>query len=106
MLSCLGPDTLAELRRVYARPCGHHRATHLPTCTTGVDMLMHNGFSQPVMYMEHITLSFASPERLLAELQELGCNLHPHVSTLRGRVWHTQLCAAGAGVGRRRWQNR
>ena len=95
MFSCLGPDTLAELRRVYARlgwPPPSHTFTDMHDWG---DMLMHNGFSQPVMDMEYITLSFATPERLLAELQELGRNLHPQrFPTLRGRAWHTQLCNA------------
>jgi malonyl-CoA O-methyltransferase len=41
------------------------------------DMLVQAGFAEPVMDMERITLTWASPERLLAELRELGRNLHP-----------------------------
>ena len=57
------------------------------------DMLMHSGFSEPVMDMERITLSFATPERLLQELRELGRNLHSQrFAWLRGRSWHAELC--------------
>jgi malonyl-CoA O-methyltransferase len=52
------------------------------------------GFSEPVMDMERITLTFETPQRLLAELRELGRNLHPQrFGALRGRAWHAQLLA-------------
>ena len=47
------------------------------------------------MDMERITLTFESPARLLAELRELGRNLHPaRFSALRGRGWQASLHAA------------
>ena len=59
------------------------------------DMLVHAGFAEPVMDMETITLTFATPERLLQELRELGCNLHPQrFAGLRGRNWYAQLLDA------------
>jgi malonyl-CoA O-methyltransferase len=59
------------------------------------DMLVNAGFAEPVMDMERITLTFATPERLLLELRELGRNLHPcRFGALRGRAWHAQLLAA------------
>jgi len=48
-----------------------------------------------VMDMERITLTFATPQRLLEELRELGCNLHPdRFAALRGRAWREQLYKA------------
>lgn len=95
MFSCLGPDTLRELRRVYAEqgwPAPSHEFTDMHDWG---DMLVHAGFAEPVMDMERITLSFASPERLLQELRELGRNLHPaRFAGLRGRGWQAQLHAA------------
>ena len=56
------------------------------------DMLVHAGFAEPVMDMERITLTFATPERLVQELRELGCNLHPdRFPSLRGRRWREKL---------------
>jgi malonyl-CoA O-methyltransferase len=44
------------------------------------------------MDMERITLTFATPERLLQELRELGCNLHPgRFGGLRGKRWRQHL---------------
>ena len=92
MFSCLGPDTLRELRALYAAlgwPSPSHQYTDMHDWG---DMLVHTGFAEPVMDMERITLTFASPQRLLQELRELGRNLHPQRFTaLRGRGWHGQL---------------
>jgi malonyl-CoA O-methyltransferase len=45
-----------------------------------------------VMDMERITLAFDTPERLLAELRELGTNLHPQrFGALRGAAWRARL---------------
>jgi malonyl-CoA O-methyltransferase len=58
------------------------------------DMLVRCGFAEPVMDMERITLSFSSARSLLAELRELGRNLHPaRFAGLRGKVWKNTLCA-------------
>ena len=92
MFSCLGPDTLRELRDLYQRlgwPPPSHEFTDMHDFG---DMLVGAGFAEPVMDMERITLSFATPERLLAELRQLGRNLHPaRFGGLRGRQWQRQL---------------
>ena len=92
MFSCLGPDTLRELRGLYQRlgwPPPSHEFTDMHDWG---DMLVGAGFAEPVMDMERITLSFATPQRLLAELRGLGRNLHPaRFGGLRGRQWQRQL---------------
>jgi malonyl-CoA O-methyltransferase len=92
MFSCLGPDTLRELRQIYAEqgwPAPSHEFTDMHDWG---DMLVAAGFAEPVMDMERITLSFSSPERLLQELRTLGRNLHPaRFEGLRGRGWLAQL---------------
>lgn len=95
MFSCLGPDTLRELRQVYAAlgwPAPSHEFTDMHDWG---DMMARAGFAEPVMDMERITLTFASSERLLQELRGLGRNLHPaRFQGLRGRGWQGQLHAA------------
>lgn len=95
MFSCLGPDTLRELRAVYAAlgwPPAGHAFTDMHDWG---DMLVHAGFAEPVMDMERITLTFATPERLVQELRELGCNLHPaRFAALRGRRFRDRLYEA------------
>ncbi|MCX7239936.1 MAG: biotin synthase [Burkholderiales bacterium] len=92
MFSCLGPDTLRELRRVYSAqgwepPCHEFTDMH-----DWGDMLVHAGYGEPVMDMERITLTFSSAKALLTELRGLGRNLHAQrFAGLRGRRWHAQL---------------
>lgn len=95
MFSCLGPDTVRELHALY-EACGWPPAGHAFTdMHDWGDMLVHQGFAEPIMDMERITLTFATPERLLLELRGLGRNLHPaRHAALRGRRWHEALCNA------------
>lgn len=92
MFSCLGPDTVRELRDVYADagwPQPHHQFTDMHDWG---DMLVHAGFAEPVMDMERITLSYSSSEKLLDELRGLGRNLHINrFAGLRTRAWKQQL---------------
>ncbi len=92
MFSCLGPDTLRELRDAYAQqgwPAPAHEFTDMHDWG---DMLVEAGFAEPVMDMERITLTYESPERLLAELRAWGRNLHvQRFQGLRGRRWRAQL---------------
>jgi len=97
MFSCLGPDTLRQLRRVYAAlgwPAPSHEFIDMHDWG---DMLVRCGFAEPVMDMERITLTFTSADTLLAELRGLGRNLHPlRFPGLRGRGWYRALRAAVA----------
>jgi malonyl-CoA O-methyltransferase len=92
MFSCLGPDSLRQLRQVYADagwPPPGHEFTDMHDWG---DMLVRAGFAEPVMDMERVTLSFTSPQTLLEELRGLGRNLHPgRFPALRGRGWYAQL---------------
>ena len=101
MFSCLGPDSLRELRQLYRSMGWPPPAHEFTDMHDWGDMLVAAGFAEPVMDMERITLTWDSPVKLLAELAELGSNLHPdRFSSLRGRGWHSELEAAlMAGLG-------
>ena len=92
MFSCLGPDTLREIRTLYAVqgwPAPAHEFTDMHDWG---DMLVACGFAQPVMDMERISLSFSSPENLLAELRTLGRNLgRARFAGLRTPGWRARL---------------
>ena len=91
MFSCLGPDTLKELRAAYAQQGWPPPGQDFTDMHDWGDMLVHAGFAEPVMDMERITLSYSSAQKLRAELRELGRNLHPARFTgLRGRQWLAQ----------------
>ena len=102
MFSCLGPDTLRELRAVHAAmgwPAPAHEFTDMHDWG---DMLVQAGFAEPVMDMERITLTFETPARLLQELRELGRNLHAgRFGGLRTPVWQRQWQQAVGDHGAR-----
>ena len=92
MFSCLGPDTLAEVRTLYAQQGWGAPSHEFTDMHDWGDMLVQAGFAEPVMDMERITLNFSSPQTLLAELRTLGRNLHPQrFAGLRGRAWRRGL---------------
>ena len=107
MFSCLGPDTLKELRALHARmgwPAPAHEFTDMHDLG---DMLVQAGFAEPVMDMERITLTFETPQRLARELRELGRNLSVgRFAGLRGRSWHAHWLQALADHGERDAQGR
>lgn len=95
MFSSFGPDTLRELRGVYADagwPAPHPPFVDMHDLG---DMLVHVGFADPVMDQETIQLNWSSPQALLAELRALGGHLgadrHPGLRTPR---WRAQLLHA------------
>ena len=107
MFSCFGPDTLRELRQVYTELGWPAAAQDFTDMHDWGDMLVHAGYAEPVMDMERITLSYETPERLLAELRELGRNLHPErFAGLRGRGWLRRLHQALQGLARHDQQGR
>ncbi|WP_119153786.1 methyltransferase domain-containing protein [Caldimonas tepidiphila] len=101
MFSCFGPDTLRELRALYAaRGWGAATPAFIDMHDIG-DMMVHAGFADPVMDMETITLSWDSAPRLLAELRTLGVNAHPgRRPGLRTPRWRARLEAALAEAPR------
>ena len=102
MFSCLGPDTLRELRTLHAAMGWPSPAHELTDMHDWGDMLVQAGFAEPVMDMERITLTYERPERLLQELRELGRNLHlGRFAGLRGRGWRQQWLQALAERGER-----
>ena len=95
MFSCFGPDTLRELRALYAERGWPPPVQDFTDMHDWGDQLAMAGFADPVMDMEHVTLSFDTPARLLAELHELGRNLHPQrFAGLRTPAWRRRLEAA------------
>ncbi len=75
MFSTLGPGTLARLQALYrAQGWPVPLAPFVDMHDLG-DMLVEAGFADPVMDQETVTLTWATPEALLAELRGLGGNV-------------------------------
>jgi len=72
MFSTLGPDTLKELRAAVAGADAKPRVHGFVDMHDLGDMLVATGFSAPVMDTETITLTYADPGALLADLRATG----------------------------------
>ena len=92
MFSCLGPGTLAELRRLYTQLGWPAPAADFIDMHDLGDMLVHAGFADPVLDQETLTLHWASAAALLAELRTLGTNAAPgRFAGLRTPRWRERL---------------
>src|SRR6201996_491320 len=78
MFSTLGPDTLKELRGAYVEVEAAHGAAARPHIIDFVDMhdlgdmLVESGFEIPVMDQETLTITYKSPQSLLADVRRWG----------------------------------
>lgn len=92
MFSCFGPDTVRELRGLYARLGWPVPTIDFVDMHDLGDMLVHAGFADPVMDQETITLHWATPAALLAELRTLGGNVSTdRFAGLRTPRWRARL---------------
>jgi len=76
MFSYLGPDTGKELAKLFPNDCLLRNAGSLDMHDVG-DELMQAGFSEPVMDMEYLTLSYDDPDLFCKEAFNLGLLTSP-----------------------------
>lgn len=74
MFSCFGPDTFKELRTAFATVDAAPHALPFVDMHDFGDMLINAGLSNPVMDMEIITVTYASGEKLMADVRAWGGN--------------------------------
>ena len=74
IFTSFGPDTLKELRAASADLDGHRHVNRFVDMHDVGDALVHAGFSNPVMEMEHITLTYADLAGLLRDLKAIGAH--------------------------------
>lgn len=92
MFSTLGPDTLRELHALYRRLGWPAPGAPFVDMHDLGDMLIEAGFADPVMDQERLTLTWSSPQALLAELRQLGGNASPaRFAGLRTPRWRARL---------------
>jgi malonyl-CoA O-methyltransferase len=88
MFSCLGPDSLKELRLVFEREGWPVPTPAYTDMHDWGDMLVEVGFAEPVMDMERIVLTYPNARRLLQDLRDGGRNFATgRFAGLRGRGW-------------------
>lgn len=93
MFSTLGPDTLKELRLAFAD--GYAHTQRFIDMHDFGDMLVESGFSDPVMDMEMITLTYDDLDVMFAEIKAAGSGC-AMTSRRRGLTGKGSLAAARA----------
>jgi malonyl-CoA O-methyltransferase len=95
MFATLGPDTLKELRAAFAGLDGHGHVNRFIDMHDLGDALVHAGFANPVMEMEHITLTYDDLKGLLRDLKGIGAHtvLEGRREGLMGRTEWQRLVA-------------
>jgi malonyl-CoA O-methyltransferase len=74
LFATFGPDTLMELRATSADLDGHQHVNRFIDMHDLGDALVHAGFSNPVMEMERITLTYEALPGLLRDLKAIGAH--------------------------------
>ncbi len=95
MFSCLGPGSLAELRRAIVDADLQTATPQYVDMHDFGDLLVERGFADPVMDQEILTLTYRTPEKLLEDMRALGGNPSlDRKAGLAGRQWRQKLLAA------------
>ncbi|HRQ64008.1 MAG TPA: malonyl-ACP O-methyltransferase BioC [Xanthomonadaceae bacterium] len=72
LLASFGPDTLRELREVFADVDGAPHVSPFPDLHVLGDRLLAGGFRDPVIDNEHFTLTYKDARQLMRELKAIG----------------------------------
>lgn len=95
MFSSLGPASMQELRSALLEADLHTATLNFVDMHDFGDLLLENGFTDPVMDQETITLTYRSPETLLQEVHALGGNPNPRRKAgLSTAAWRDRLLQA------------
>lgn len=74
MFATFGPDTLKELRAAFSAVDDAPHVNRFTDLHDIGDMLIHAGFSSPVMEMEMLTLTYADLKALMRDLKGIGAH--------------------------------
>jgi malonyl-CoA O-methyltransferase len=72
MFTSFGPDTLKELRAAFEGADRHTHVNRFIDMHDIGDFLVAQGFADPVMDMEHVTLTYADVRDLMRDLKSIG----------------------------------
>lgn len=90
IFTSFGPDTLKELRAAWAASDGHTHVSRFIDMHDLGDALLRAGLGEPVMDLEHFTLSYQSVLELMRDLKAMGAHNatagRPRGLTGRGRL--------------------
>jgi malonyl-CoA O-methyltransferase len=101
MFTTFGPDTLKELRAVFAEIDGEPHVSRFVDLHDVGDLLLQAGFADPVVHMECFTLTYADPLAMLRDLKAIGATNSTH-DRARGLMGRARWSRALAGLDRLR----
>ncbi|WP_293005650.1 malonyl-ACP O-methyltransferase BioC [Nitrosomonas sp.] len=96
MFSTFGPDTLKELRQSFAQADTFSHVNRFIDMHDIGDLLVHNGFSTPVMDMEYITLTYSDVISVMRDLKAIGAHnvlLGRHQGLMGKNKWEQAINA-------------
>jgi len=82
MFTTFGPDTLKELRAAWRAADGHTHVSRFIDMHDLGDALLRAGLGEPVMDMEHLTLTYEDVRSLMRDLKTMGAR---NATSGRGR---------------------
>lgn len=94
LFATFGPDTLQQLRKAFASADKMKHVLPFYDLHDIGDLLLHQGFKDPVTDAERLTVEYTKLENLFADLQAMGetNSLAERRKTLTGKKrWHTML---------------
>lgn len=100
MFSCFGPDTFTEVRSAFAGVDLFPHALPFVDMHDFGDQLVEAGFSTPVLDMEKITVTYDTPQALLADVRAFGGN--PLAGRRPGLLGRAAYAGLLAGLERQR----
>ncbi len=75
VFTTFGPDTLKELRQSWAQVNGENHVNQFIDMHDIGDALLHDGFAEPVMEAEILTVTYDTVDRLMRDLKAIGANV-------------------------------
>lgn len=95
LFSTFGPDTLKELRAAWSAADGHTHVSRFIDMHDLGDALVRAGLAEPVMDVEHLTLTYADLRGLMRDLKTMGAS-NATAGRNRGLTGRRRLAAAEA----------
>ncbi len=100
VFSTFGPDTLGELRAAWSEADGYNHVNRFIDMHDVGDALVRAGFAEPVMDLEHFTLTYPDLRALMLDLKAIGAR---NVTAGRSRGLTGRGRMAAVEKAYRRW---
>jgi malonyl-CoA O-methyltransferase len=95
LFTTFGPDTLKELRAAWSAADGHTHVSRFVDMHDLGDALVRAGLAEPVMDVEHLTLTYADLRSLMRDLKAMGAR-NATAGRNRGLTGRRRLAVAEA----------